>query len=92
MNSYQQSEIFNKKRIPKKEEFVFDNMDSGKAGSTSYTPIGERPSFDNPIYESSPTSEPSILSADTKDPLYQDIKLDLDEVQKLKSMNPYEFD
>ena len=89
MNSYQ---IFNKKRIPKKEELAFDNTDSRKAGSTSYTPIGERPSFDNPIYESSPTSEPSMLSADIKDPPYQDIKLDQNEVQKLKPMNPYEFD
>ena len=89
MNSYQPSEISNKKRIPKKEELAFDNADSRKAGSTSYMPIDERPSFDNPIYESSPTSEPSILSADIKDPfIYEDIKLDQNEVQKLKSMNP----
>ena len=75
MNSYQSHETFNKKE--KKGQLAFDNTTSGKAASTSYTPVGERPSFENPVYESSPTFEPSILleaTTDEKDLLYDDIK------------------
>ena len=94
MNSYQQTGIFKKKK--KKEELAF-NGDGGNVDTESYSPVDVLPSFDNPVYATSPASEPIVLPGATDgsdDPVYEDVKdvkLDQYEVPKLKTENPYVF-
>lgn len=88
MDSYQPTEIL--KRNKKEEELAY-STESGKVESINYIPVGEIPSFDNPVYESGPTFASNV---DKSDPLYEDIKdinLDQYKVPKHISENPYEF-
>lgn len=96
MDSYQQTGIFKKKQ--RKEELIF-NGENGNGDNDSYSPVDALPSFDNPVYISSPTSDSdsAALPGATDgfdNPVYEDvkdIKLDPYEVPKLKKENPYEF-
>lgn len=94
MNSYQQTGIFKKKK--KKEELVFSG-DGGNGNMDTYDPVEAVPSFENPLYMSSPALDPVTLPGATNSsdcPVYEDVKdvkLDQYEVPKLKTENPYEF-
>lgn len=94
MNSYQPTGMFKKKKM--KEELVF-NGDSSNENMDTYNPVDALPSFENPLYVSSPGTDPMTLPEATDgldNPVYEDvkdIKLDQYEIPKLKTENPYEF-
>ena len=88
MDSYQQTGMFKKKQ--KKEELAFSG-ENGNGTTDSYNPTDALPSFDNPVYTSSPASDSAVLLDGFDNPVYEDvkdIKLDQYEVPK---QNPYEF-
>jgi uncharacterized membrane protein len=91
MNTYQQTGMFKKKK--RKEELVF-NGDNSNGSMDTYNSV---PSFENPLYTSSPAVDPTVLpgAIDSLDnPVYEDVKdvkLDQYEIPKLKTENPYEF-